>query len=472
MRCVLQASGVNLSDTSLPAAVENRKRRKVESIKAAVRRSSRRKQPAQAADSALTAETAVVASNVVIDGIEPFEPTPAAPRVARREDPERACAASREVLPMSPDSMASDDEAEEYNPATCPVSMLLFALEDSAREPCDSHAGDISNFILQVQTALEADGGACGTLDGFLREVSGAQSIPRWLEKQRDLRQAEFKLLVQDIACKAREFVAAHNFNQISSPECDLSQGYRDREAEYAIAGDVMGDLTDSMWSILVDWIIEVQVNYNLSQETLFLSVDILSRYIRTVYVSRSDLQLVGAASLLIASKYEEIYPPQVDEFVYICASTYSRKMLLRAELQILQALDYKLASPLAWHFLNWVSKRVQFSDVQQCVAEFFLESTLQESTFQKVPRSLVAAAAVDLAGRIMQCPEAKMERAIRLSAYERSEVIDCARRLNDLLLHRNDHREDAVYKNWRQKYAHRKHHKVGALPVTQQFYD
>ena len=78
-----------------------------------------------------------------------------------------------------------------------------------------------------------------------------------------------------------------------------------------------------------VDWMIEVQINYNLSQETLYLAVDILSRYIRYEWVSRNDLQLVGAASMLIASKYEEIYPPEVGEFVYICASTYTRQNLL-----------------------------------------------------------------------------------------------------------------------------------------------
>ena len=49
------------------------------------------------------------------------------------------------------------------------------------------------------------------------------------------------------------------------------------------------------------------QVNFDLSQNSLFLGVNILSRYFRLAEVDRGDLQLAGAAALLIASKHEEV---------------------------------------------------------------------------------------------------------------------------------------------------------------------
>lgn len=49
------------------------------------------------------------------------------------------------------------------------------------------------------------------------------------------------------------------------------------------------------------------QVNFELSQNSLFLGVNILSRYFRLAEVDRGDLQLAGAAALLIASKHEEV---------------------------------------------------------------------------------------------------------------------------------------------------------------------
>jgi hypothetical protein len=46
--------------------------------------------------------------------------------------------------------------------------------------------------------------------------------------------------------------------------------------------------------------------------ETLFLTVNILDRFLAVQKVARQRLQLVGVTSLMIAAKYEEIYPPEV----------------------------------------------------------------------------------------------------------------------------------------------------------------
>jgi cyclin B len=41
---------------------------------------------------------------------------------------------------------------------------------------------------------------------------------------------------------------------------------------------------------------------------------------------------LVGIAALLIATKYEEIYPPTVKEFIYLTDDTFTRKEVLEME--------------------------------------------------------------------------------------------------------------------------------------------
>ncbi len=51
---------------------------------------------------------------------------------------------------------------------------------------------------------------------------------------------------------------------------------------------------------------------FKLIQETFYLTINILDRYLCLQPVTRSRLQLVGIASMLIASKYEEIFPPEV----------------------------------------------------------------------------------------------------------------------------------------------------------------
>ena len=40
--------------------------------------------------------------------------------------------------------------------------------------------------------------------------------------------------------------------------------------------------------------------------------------------VQRSKLQLVGAACMFIAAKYEEIYPPTIKQFIYLTDDSYT----------------------------------------------------------------------------------------------------------------------------------------------------
>jgi cyclin B len=46
--------------------------------------------------------------------------------------------------------------------------------------------------------------------------------------------------------------------------------------------------------------------------ETLYLTIYIVDRYLSLQPVLRRELQLVGIAAMLIASKYEEIWAPEV----------------------------------------------------------------------------------------------------------------------------------------------------------------
>lgn len=79
---------------------------------------------------------------------------------------------------------------------------------------------------------------------------------------------------------------------------------------------------------ILVDWLVEVAEEYKMKRETLCLAVNYVDRFLSVMSVFRSKLQLVGAAAMFIASKYEEIYPPDVNEFVYITDDTYTKNQV------------------------------------------------------------------------------------------------------------------------------------------------
>ena len=102
-------------------------------------------------------------------------------------------------------------------------------------------------------------------------------------------------------------------------------------------------DINESMRAILVDWLVDVHLKFKLLSETLFLTVNLIDRYLSIKQIPRTKLQLIGVSAMLITTKYEEIYPPTVKDFVYITDNAYSREEVLETESEILQALDFDI---------------------------------------------------------------------------------------------------------------------------------
>lgn len=111
--------------------------------------------------------------------------------------------------------------------------------------------------------------------------------------------------------------------------------------------------INEKMRSILVDWIIEIHYKFNLIEETLFLSVNILDRFLSKKQVGKKMLQMLACACILISSKYEEIYPPECRDFIYISENSFSVDDLKRLESDVLITLEYELIHVSALQFLN-----------------------------------------------------------------------------------------------------------------------
>ena len=65
---------------------------------------------------------------------------------------------------------------------------------------------------------------------------------------------------------------------------------------------DKQADITFPMRSILVDWLVEVGEEFECRTETIYLACNYVDRFLSFMSVQRAKLQLVGAASLFIAS--------------------------------------------------------------------------------------------------------------------------------------------------------------------------
>lgn len=161
--------------------------------------------------------------------------------------------------------------------------------------------------------------------------------------------------------------------------------------------------VTSKMRSVLIDWLIQVHLKFHLLQETLYLCVQIIDAYLQLVDVPKMQLQLVGVTAMFVASKYEEMYVPAIDDFVYMTDNTYTKSDIRQMEISILRTLDFMIGKPLPLHFLRRFSKAGQSDPKQHTLAKYFMELSLHCAEFSSFDPSYLAACSLCLAFKLLK---------------------------------------------------------------------
>jgi len=76
-------------------------------------------------------------------------------------------------------------------------------------------------------------------------------------------------------------------------------------------------------------------------------------RFLSKVNINRKKLQLVGCTSLLIASKYHEIYPLLTDNLVRVSDNAFTKEDIVAMECRICCVLEFQFSIPNAFQFLE-----------------------------------------------------------------------------------------------------------------------
>ncbi|KAL2952491.1 hypothetical protein AAZX31_19G114300 [Glycine max] len=184
------------------------------------------------------------------------------------------------------------------------------------------------------------------------------------------------------------------------------------------------------MRAILVDWLIDVHTKFELSLETLYLTINIIDRFLAVKTVPRRELQLVGISAMLMASKYEEIWPPEVNDFVCLSDRAYTHEQILAMEKTILNKLEWTLTVPTPFVFLVRFIKAAVPDQELENMAHFMSElGMMNYATLMYCP-SMVAASAV-FAARCTLNKAPLWNETLKLhTGYSQEQLMDCARLL------------------------------------------
>ncbi|EHB10145.1 G2/mitotic-specific cyclin-B3 [Heterocephalus glaber] len=201
-------------------------------------------------------------------------------------------------------------------------------------------------------------------------------------------------------------------------------------------------------------------MSFNMSHETLYLAVKLVDHYLMKELCRKDKLQLLGSTAFLIAAKFEELFPPCVDDFLYVCEDMYQRHEMIAMEMSILKTLKFDINIPVAYHYLRRYALCLNVSMKTLTLSRFICEMTLQKYDYVHERASKLAAASFLLALYMK-----KLKNYAPLlefySGYTTFELHPLVRQLNILLTYHYCDRLKTVYT----KYSHEKFFEVTKTP-------
>ncbi|KOG96409.1 B-type cyclin CLB5 DI49_5566 [Saccharomyces eubayanus] len=159
--------------------------------------------------------------------------------------------------------------------------------------------------------------------------------------------------------------------------------------------------LRPSMRAILVDWLVEVHEKFQCYPETLFLSINLMDRFLAQNKVTMNKLQLLAVTSLFIAAKFEEVNLPKLAEYSYITDGAASKNDIKNAEMFMLTSLGFNIGWPNPLNFLRRISKADDYILTNRNTGKFILEYACCCHQFIHLPPSVISAMAMYIARRI-----------------------------------------------------------------------
>ena len=155
----------------------------------------------------------------------------------------------------------------------------------------------------------------------------------------------------------------------------------------------IQKEITEQMRSILVDWLIDVHFKFNFTEETLYMTILTIDRFLSVREVTRLNLQLLGIVAMFIACKHEEIDLPKSDDFIYVTDNAYTREEVFKMENEVLQVLKFDFLYPSPIKMFEILSWNFNFSHKEICLGKFLLETFLVDIKWVKYKASIIAGA-------------------------------------------------------------------------------
>ena len=216
----------------------------------------------------------------------------------------------------------------------------------------------------------------------------------------------------------------------------------------------IQEDINQKMRYILIDWLVEVHIKFNLLPETLFITINLIDRFLSKKNIHRKYLQLLGITALFIACKYEEIYPPQIKQLIHMTDNAYNKKQVFKMENEILDVVHFNISFPTSLKFLEIFKNKLNLNDINFYRCLYFIEVSLIDYKSSCFNPSLIASTSLFFnlkSNNDKSQLEYNYKNLLNITGYSRGDIKICFECLNNAI--KNLETKENKYNSIRRKF-------------------
>ena len=163
-------------------------------------------------------------------------------------------------------------------------------------------------------------------------------------------------------------------------------------------------EINEKHRAVVIEWLSYIVCYFSQSNETLFISINIMDRYISQKKITLDKYQLVAISSYLIASKYEDTNSPLIDDLIFVSKNIYSQNDIITMEKDILITLNFDIFSVSSYQFFSFfylisdLNNKILF-----CLGHLILELCLLNIDIMSSQPSLIAIGALLIAKKSLE---------------------------------------------------------------------
>ena len=135
-------------------------------------------------------------------------------------------------------------------------------------------------------------------------------------------------------------------------------------------------DLDNQKRAELISFIYYMSKIYNFKNKTIFLTVQTMDRFLCKEKIDPEYYDLLCICSLVISSKFNEIYFPAYKDIIPYFANDkgYTPKQALTMEILILKTINYDLLPIFPMNFFDIIAQKCEFNDIEYYLGCLMIE--------------------------------------------------------------------------------------------------